>query len=127
MDDLSRSRGGRQPGPRTPDPGPRGRAHRPAAVWHHTTICAVRRDGVTAMASDGQVTLGNTVLKHGATKLRRLGRGRVVAGFAGSVVSTTSNWPWIIGQLGFSTLPFTESLDEKYDVVLFTAVPRPML
>lgn len=53
--------------------------------WHHTTICAVRRDEVTAMACDGQVTLGNTVLKHGATKLRRLGNGRVLAGFAGSV------------------------------------------
>jgi ATP-dependent HslUV protease subunit HslV len=53
--------------------------------WHHTTICAVRRNGVTAMACDGQVTLGTTVLKHGATKLRRLGGGRVLAGFAGSV------------------------------------------
>jgi ATP-dependent HslUV protease, peptidase subunit HslV len=53
--------------------------------WHHTTICAVRRDGLTALASDGQVTLGGTVLKHGATKLRRLAGGRVVAGFAGSV------------------------------------------
>ena len=53
--------------------------------WHHTTICAVRRDGVTALACDGQVTLGTTVLKHGATKLRRLAGGRVVAGFAGAV------------------------------------------
>jgi ATP-dependent HslUV protease subunit HslV len=53
--------------------------------WHHTTICAVRREGVTAMACDGQVTLGNTVLKHGASKLRRLGGGKVLAGFAGSV------------------------------------------
>jgi ATP-dependent HslUV protease subunit HslV len=53
--------------------------------WHHTTICGVRRDGVTALACDGQVTLGTTVLKHGATKLRRLAGGRVVAGFAGSV------------------------------------------
>jgi ATP-dependent HslUV protease subunit HslV len=53
--------------------------------WHHTTICAVRRDGVTALACDGQVTLGTTVLKHGANKLRRLGGGSVVAGFAGSV------------------------------------------
>lgn len=55
------------------------------ATWHHTTICAVHRDGVTALGSDGQVTLGNAVLKHGATKLRRLGGGRVLAGFAGSV------------------------------------------
>jgi len=53
--------------------------------WHHTTICAVRRGEVTAMACDGQVTLGTTVLKHGASKLRRLGNGRVLAGFAGSV------------------------------------------
>jgi ATP-dependent HslUV protease, peptidase subunit HslV len=53
--------------------------------WHHTTICAVRRDGLTAVACDGQVTLGNTVLKHGATKLRRLRDGKVLAGFAGSV------------------------------------------
>lgn len=53
--------------------------------WHHTTICAVRRDGETAVACDGQVTFGQTVLKHGATKLRRLAGGRVLAGFAGSV------------------------------------------
>ena len=54
-------------------------------AWHHTTICAVRREGLTAVACDGQVTFGTTVLKHGASKLRRLGGGRVVAGFAGSV------------------------------------------
>jgi ATP-dependent HslUV protease subunit HslV len=45
----------------------------------------VRRDGATAIACDGQVTFGQTVLKHGASKLRRLGGGRVLAGFAGSV------------------------------------------
>jgi len=48
-------------------------------------MLGVRREGVTAMACDGQVTLGTTVLKHGATKLRRLGGGKVLAGFAGSV------------------------------------------
>lgn len=53
--------------------------------WHHTTICAVCRDGITAVACDGQVTLGAAVLKHRANKLRRLGGGSVVAGFAGSV------------------------------------------
>ena len=58
--------------------------------WHHTTICAVRRGAVTALACDGQVTLGTTVLKHGATKLRRLGGGRVLAGFAGSVADALS-------------------------------------
>ncbi|HPC82627.1 MAG TPA: ATP-dependent protease subunit HslV [Thermoanaerobaculaceae bacterium] len=56
-----------------------------SSPWRHTTICAVQRGGVTAVACDGQVTFGTTVLKHGASKLRRLGGGRVVAGFAGSV------------------------------------------
>jgi ATP-dependent HslUV protease subunit HslV len=53
--------------------------------WHHTTVVAVRRGGTVAVGSDGQVTLGNTVMKHGAAKVRRLADGRVVAGFAGSV------------------------------------------
>ncbi|MCS7181786.1 MAG: ATP-dependent protease subunit HslV [Thermoanaerobaculum sp.] len=52
---------------------------------YHTTICGVQRDGVTALACDGQVTLGTTVVKQGASKLRRLAGGRVLAGFAGSV------------------------------------------
>lgn len=53
--------------------------------FHHTTVVAVRRSGKVALGSDGQVTLGTTVLKQGATKVRRLAGGRVVAGFAGSV------------------------------------------
>jgi ATP-dependent HslUV protease subunit HslV len=53
--------------------------------WHHTTVVAVRRDGTVAVGSDGQVTLGTTVMKHGAAKVRRLADGRVLAGFAGSV------------------------------------------
>ena len=51
-----------------------------------TTVVGVRRDGRTAIAADGQVTLGETtVLKHTAKKVRRLGNGKVVCGFAGSV------------------------------------------
>ncbi len=53
--------------------------------WHHTTVLAVRRDGTVAVGSDGQVTLGNTVIKHGAAKVRTLAGGKVLAGFAGSV------------------------------------------
>src|SRR5881394_3936575 len=49
-----------------------------------TTVVCVRRDGKVAMGSDGQVTLDKTVLKHGAKKLRRLGDGKVLAGFAGA-------------------------------------------
>ena len=48
-----------------------------------TTVVCVRRDGQVALGSDGQVTLDNTVLKHGAKKLRRLAEGTVLAGFAG--------------------------------------------
>ncbi len=49
-----------------------------------TTILCVRRDGRVAMGGDGQVTLGNTVLKHNARKIRRLYNNRIVAGFSGA-------------------------------------------
>lgn len=50
---------------------------------HATTVLLVRRDGQTVMASDGQVTLGDTVVKHSASKVKRVGRGDVLVGFAG--------------------------------------------
>ncbi len=50
---------------------------------HGTTIVCVRRDGVVAMGGDGQVTLGNTIMKGNARKARRLHEGKVIAGFAG--------------------------------------------
>src|SRR5919112_3853111 len=54
------------------------------AVIHATTVCCVRRDGAVAMAGDGQVTVGNTVMKHGASKVRRLYHDKILSGFAGS-------------------------------------------
>jgi len=51
---------------------------------HGTTILAVQKDGVTALAGDGQVTLGQTIMKQNAVKVRKL-EGDVLAGFAGSV------------------------------------------
>jgi ATP-dependent HslUV protease subunit HslV len=53
-----------------------------------TTVIAVRRDGKLAMASDGQVTQGNTVLKTRARKVQRLYGGKVLAGFAGSTADS---------------------------------------
>ena len=54
-------------------------------VFYATTIVSVRRNGRVAVAGDGQVTLGNTVMKANARKVRRLGRdGQVLAGFAGA-------------------------------------------
>lgn len=52
---------------------------------HATTIVAVRRDGEVAIAGDGQVTIGDVVMKHRAAKVRRLHRDTVIAGFAGAV------------------------------------------
>lgn len=52
--------------------------------FHGTTIIAVRRDGSVAMAGDGQVTLGNTIVKKGAVKIRTMREGKVLTGFAGS-------------------------------------------
>jgi ATP-dependent HslUV protease subunit HslV len=53
-------------------------------MFHATTICAVRRGNQTAIAGDGQVTVENHVVKNSARKLRRMGGGNVIAGFAGS-------------------------------------------
>ena len=53
-------------------------------VFHATTIIAVRHQDRVAMAGDGQVTLNNVVMKHGARKIRRLHKDTILAGFAGS-------------------------------------------
>ena len=53
-------------------------------TWHGTTILAVRKGGKVAIAGDGQVSLGQTIIKGNARKVRRLGDGSVIAGFAGA-------------------------------------------
>jgi ATP-dependent HslUV protease subunit HslV len=53
-------------------------------VWHGTTILNVRKNGQVVMAGDGQVSLGQTVIKANARKVRRLGDGSIVGGFAGA-------------------------------------------
>ena len=53
--------------------------------WHGTTILGVRKGGKTVIAGDGQVSMGNTVMKPNARKVRRIGQeGKVIAGFAGA-------------------------------------------
>ena len=53
--------------------------------WHGTTILGVKKDGKTVIAGDGQVTMGNTVMKPNAKKVRRIGaEGKVIGGFAGA-------------------------------------------
>jgi ATP-dependent HslUV protease subunit HslV len=53
-------------------------------MFDGTTVLAVKRDGKVALAGDGQVTFGNTILKHKARKIRRLYKGLVLVGFAGA-------------------------------------------
>jgi len=52
--------------------------------WHGTTIIGVKKGGTTVIAGDGQVSMGNTVMKPNARKVRRIGDGSVIAGFAGA-------------------------------------------
>ncbi len=52
--------------------------------WHGTTILCVRKGGSVVVAGDGQVSFGQTVIKSNAKKVRRLGKGEVIAGFAGA-------------------------------------------
>ena len=52
--------------------------------WHGTTIVLIRKDNSTVVAGDGQVSLGNTVLKRTAKKVRKIEKRNVIAGFAGS-------------------------------------------
>lgn len=54
-------------------------------TFHATTVLGVRKDGKVALGGDGQVTMGATIMKVKATKVRRLAEGRVLAGFAGGV------------------------------------------
>jgi ATP-dependent HslUV protease subunit HslV len=52
--------------------------------WHGTTILTVRKAGTVAIGGDGQVSIGQTIVKANAKKVRRLGKGEVIAGFAGA-------------------------------------------
>jgi len=68
--------------------------------FHATTICAVRHNGKGAIAGDGQVTFGQQmIMKHQARKVRRLYRGKVLAGFAGSVADAITLFEKFEGKL----------------------------
>jgi len=67
--------------------------------FHATTVLCVRKDGAVAMGADGQVTLGNTVMKSNASKVRRLADGEVIAGFAGAVADAFALFDRFEGKL----------------------------
>jgi ATP-dependent HslUV protease subunit HslV len=56
----------------------------PSPLWHGTTILTVRKNGIVAVGGDGQVSIGQTIVKANAKKVRRLGKGDVIGGFAGA-------------------------------------------
>lgn len=67
--------------------------------WHGTTILSVRRNGKAVIAGDGQVSLGNTVIKPNARKVRRLGDGSVIGGFAGATADAFTLFERLEGKL----------------------------
>ncbi len=68
-------------------------------LWHGTTILSVRKNGVVAIAGDGQVSMGNTIVKANARKVRRLGKGEVIAGFAGATADAFALFERLEGKL----------------------------
>jgi len=73
--------------------------YRDGNEWHGTTILCVRKDRQVVIAGDGQVTMGQTVVKSNARKLRRLGGGAVIAGFAGTTADAITLFERLEGKL----------------------------
>ena len=68
-------------------------------TWHGTTILTVRKNGKVVIAGDGQVSLGQTVIKSNARKVRPLGTGQVIAGFAGATADAMTLFERLEGKL----------------------------
>jgi ATP-dependent HslUV protease subunit HslV len=69
------------------------------AVWHGTTILSLRKGGIVVIAGDGQVSMGQTVVKSNARKVRRLAGGNVIAGFAGATADAITLFERLEGKL----------------------------
>ncbi len=72
---------------------------RSSATWHGTTILSIRKGGKVVIAGDGQVSLGDTVIKANARKVRRLSDGAVIAGFAGATADAFTLFERLEGKL----------------------------
>jgi ATP-dependent HslUV protease subunit HslV len=67
--------------------------------WHGTTILTVRKGGIVAIGGDGQVSIGQTIVKQNARKVRRLGKGEVIGGFAGATADAFTLFERLEGKL----------------------------
>ena len=68
-------------------------------VWHGTTVLTVRKGGSVVIGGDGQVTIGQTIIKPNAKKVRRLGKGDVIGGFAGATADAFTLFERLEGKL----------------------------
>lgn len=68
-------------------------------IWHGTTILSVRKNGMVVVGGDGQVSLGDTVIKGNAKKVRRIGDGDVITGFAGATADAFTLFERLEGKL----------------------------
>ena len=68
-------------------------------LWHGTTILSVRKNGKAVITGDGQVSVGNTIMKSTARKVRRLGQEKVIAGFAGATADAFTLFERLEGKL----------------------------
>src|SRR5213595_3465376 len=68
-------------------------------IWHGTTILTVRKGGVVAIGGDGQVSIGQTIVKANAKKVRRLAKGDVIGGFAGATADAFTLFERLEGKL----------------------------
>jgi ATP-dependent HslUV protease subunit HslV len=73
--------------------------------WHGTTILTVRKGGKVVIAGDGQVSLGQTVIKGNARKVRSLGKGNVISGFAGATADAFTLLERLEAKLGGCSPP----------------------
>jgi ATP-dependent HslUV protease subunit HslV len=71
----------------------------PTTSWHATTILSVRKNGTVVIAGDGQVSLGDTIVKANARKVRRLSGDQVIAGFAGATADAFTLFERLEGKL----------------------------
>src|ERR671915_1354159 len=73
--------------------------HSDQAHWHGTTILTVRKGGLVAIGGDGQVSIGQTIVKANAKKVRRLAKGNVIGGFAGATADAFTLFERLEGKL----------------------------
>ena len=72
---------------------------RQVPLWHGTTILTVRKGGKVVIAGDGQVSIGQTIIKSNAKKVRPLGKGDVIGGFAGATADAFTLFERLEGKL----------------------------